>query len=61
MDIASNYIYDSIFKQCLSIGIKASIATNAATIGVDKFRKGRFKKASKLVDECVKDAKAGRV
>lgn len=52
-----NLIYDAIYKGALNAGASERAAFDAAVMGLDAFRKNKFKSPSALVAEKIKEAK----
>lgn len=52
----ADFIYDQIYKKCLEKRIPESVAKDHAVMGLDCYKKGKFKKAVDLVDDFVNRA-----
>jgi hypothetical protein len=55
--LTKDFIYDQIYKTSLKEGSTERAALDAATMGLDHYRKGRFKKVSKLIEAMIMQAK----
>lgn len=54
---AKDLIYDTIYKKSLAAGSSERAAKDYAVMGLDLWKKGKFKKATQLVDEMIAAAK----
>lgn len=52
----TDYIYDQIFKGAINNGASERNAKDHAVMGLDDFRKNRFQKHGKLIEERIKAA-----
>lgn len=55
-----DFVYMSIYRGALREGAPEPIAKDAAVVGLEKYKKGTFEKASRLIEDQNKKAKADR-
>ena len=53
----NDMIYNEVFKGCLREGLSNLAAKDAAVIALENYKKNRFEKPSKLVQQSISDAK----
>ena len=53
----NDFVYMQIYKGALAKGAKERAAHNNAILGLEDFKKGRFSKTSKLIEERIRMAK----
>ena len=53
----SDLVYLEIYKGCLKVGCAEFIAKNAAIDGLKKYKNNQFTKPSKLILDCISEAK----
>jgi len=55
-----DYIYDQIYKGALKAGAGEKSAKLHAVLGLERWKKGKFDKTAKLVEEMIQSAKKWR-
>lgn len=53
----NDFIYQSIYKGCLSQKVNEGVARDAAVMGLDAYKKGKFKSAKLLINDAIVAAK----
>jgi hypothetical protein len=53
---AKDYVFDAIYKGALKRGAKEQQAKDAAVVGLDLFRKSKYKKLDKMIEAQIKFA-----
>lgn len=56
----NDFIYLQIYRGALAAGATERASLNAATTGLHDYRKGRFTKATKLIQEKIAEAKKSK-
>ena len=54
----SDFVFNTTYKQCKAAGVSERISHDEAVTAVSEYRKGRFKTASKLIEQDVASAKS---
>lgn len=54
--MTDDFIYNQVLKGALSKGASQSESRNWAMIAQERYKKGQFKKASKLIEESISTA-----
>lgn len=57
MTDCKDVVYLAIYKGALKVGADERASHNAATTGLDDYKKNRFKKATTLIMDKIKEAK----
>ena len=56
MTNAKDFIFDQVYKGALKAGASDRHAKDEAVTAMDRYKKNRFGKASKMIEEAIKDA-----
>jgi len=57
----TDYIFNTIYKGSLKGGASERSAKDSAVVGIEMWKKGKFKKASQLIEDQIKSAKQLKV
>ena len=53
---ANDYIFNQVDKTALAKGVREKLAHDAAVMAMSDYAKGRFKTATKLIEDAIKQA-----